>query len=217
MADELIGARNRARVAGSGFTVFTWDDKPILFAQQISHSSPQPVGGTGVVPIHPMDEPYPVELVTPQAASMGTLVLDLFELYGAQVWERLASYLGGDPAGTSSVRTDSVSGAGSGPVDIVGIFNAVSNTPNPIRIVKFIKPPQIRGKTMKPYTEEYHNCVISNVEDGETINIGSIEIVKRLTVNYTYLTRGGRNPMRERKSKNLGGLTPYDSTTTSFG
>lgn len=216
MADDLIGAKNRARVAGSGFTVFTWDNKPILFAQQISHSSPQPVGA-GVVQIHPMDEPYPVELVTPQAASMGTLVLDLYELYGAQVWERLASYLGGDPAGTSTVRADSINGSGKGPVDIVGIYNAVANTANPIRIVKYIKPPQIRGRSMRPYTEEYHNCIISNVEDGETIQIGSIEVVKRLTVNYTYMTRGNRNPMRDRRSTNLGGVTPYDSSTTSFG
>jgi len=216
MADELIGARNRARVAGSGFTVFTWDNKPILFAQQISHSSPAPVSA-GVVEIHPMDEPYPVELITPQAETMGTLVLDLYELYGAQVWERLASYLGGDPAGTSSVRSDSINGKGQGPVDIVGIFKAVADSTNPIRIVKYVKPPTIRGKTMKPYTEEYHNCVISNVEDGETIAIGTMEIVKRITVNYTYMTRGGRNPMRERKSTNLGGVTPYDSSTTSFG
>ena len=216
MADELIGARNRARVAGSGFTVFTWDNKPILFAQQISHSSPQPVGG-GVAQIHPMDEPYPVELITPQAASMGTLTLDLYELYGAQVWERLAGYLGGDPAGTSATRQDSVSGKGKGPVDIVGIFNAVANSPDPIRIVKYIKPPSIRGKTMKPYTEEYHNCVISSVVDDETIQIGTIEIVKRIQVNYTYMTRGGRNPMRERRSTNLGDVAPYDSSTTSFG
>lgn len=216
MADNLVGARDRARVGGSGFTVFTWDDKPILFARQVSHSSPDPVGG-GVVEIHPMDEPYPVELITPQAARMGTIVLDLYELYGAQVWERLASYLGGDPAGTSSNRPDSVNGKGNGPVDIVGIFNAVSNSPNPIRIVKYIKPPQIRGKTMRPYTEEYHNCVISQVADGEQIQVGTMDVVKQITVNYTYMTRGGRNPMRDRKSTNLGGITPYDSSTTSFG
>jgi hypothetical protein len=70
---------------------------------------------------------------------------------------------------------------------------------------------------MKPYTEEYHNCVISNVLDGETIEIGSMEVVKQITVNYTYMTRGNRNPMRDRKSSNLGGVTPYDSSTTSFG
>jgi hypothetical protein len=215
MADDLIGAKNRVRIAGSGFTVFTWENKPVLFARQISHTSPTPVAPTRE--IHPLDEPYPVELITAQAAGMGQLTLELFELYGAQVWERLASYLGGDPAGTASLNRDSVIGKGDGPVDIVGIFNAVSNSPNPIRIIKYIKPPQIRGKTMKPYTEEYHNCVISQVEDGEQIEVGKLEIVKNVIVNYTYMTRGGRNPMLNRRSTNLGGVTPYDSTTTSFG
>jgi hypothetical protein len=215
MADDLIGARNRIRVGGSGFTVFTWDDKPILFAQQINHTSPTPVAATRE--IHPMDEPYPVELVTPQAAGMGTLTLQLYELYGGQVWERLAAYLGGDPAGTSTLAKDSVLGKGDGPVDIVGIFNAVANTSKPIRIVKYIKPPQIRGKTMKPYTEEYHNCVISQVEDGEQIAVGTLEVVKNMIVNYTFMTRGGRNPMTQRRSTNLGGITPYDSSTTTFG
>jgi hypothetical protein len=215
MADDLKGAKNRARVGGSGFTVFTWDNKPILFARQISHISPTPVGA-GTVPIHPMDEPYPVELITPQAASMGTLTLELYELYGAQVWERLAGYLGGDPNATSALGSDGVTGKGKGPVDIVGIFNAVANASEPIRIIKYVKPPQIRGRTMKPYTEEYHNCVISTVQDGETIEVGTMEIMKQLVVNYTYMTRGFRNPMTKRRSTNLGGITPNDSTTSSF-
>lgn len=204
MAGPLNGAQNRARVAGSGFTVFTWDNKPILFAQQIEHQSPMPVAG--VVPIHPMDEPYPVELITPQAANMGQIVLELYELYGAQVWERLADYLGGD---------SKVTGTGKGPVDIVGIFQAVANTPNPIRIIKYIRPPAIRGKKMAPYTEEYHNCVISSVLDGERISVGSMEITKQLTVNYTYMTRGNQNPVVDgTRSGNLGGVR--SSTTTSF-
>lgn len=204
MAGPLNGAQNRARVAGSGFTVFTWDNKPILFAQQITHVSPQPVAG--VVPIHPLDEPYPVELITPQAANMGSLTLELYELYGAQVWERLASYLGGD---------SKITGTGKGPVDIVGIFRAVANTPNPIRIIKYIRPPAIRGKKMAPYTEEYHNCVISAVADGETIAVGTMEILKQITVNYTYMTRANENPVLDgTRSANLGGVN--NSTTTSF-
>jgi hypothetical protein len=205
MAGDLKGAQNRVRVGGSGFTVFTWDNKPILFAQQIAHQSPQPVG-QGIAAIHPMDEPYPVELITPQAAGMGILTLDLYELYGAQVWERLASYLGGDAKTT---------GTGKGPVDIVGIFQAVANTPNPIRIVKYVKPPQIRGKVMKPYTEEYHNCVISQIADGERIEVGTLEVIKQITVNYTYMTRGNENPVVDKmKSRNLGGVS--NSITTSF-
>ena len=214
MAGDLIGASNRARVGGSGFTVFTWDNSPVLFAQEIGHKSPTPVG-VGTVAIHPLDEPYPVELITPLAANMGEITLNLYELYGAQVWERLASYLTKQEF-SPMPNSGEAKGLGHGPVDIVGIFNAVANSSKPIKIVKYVKPPKIRGKSMRPYTEEYHNCVISSVVDGETIQVGTMEIVKQITVNYTFMTRNNKNPMKERRSKNLGGLPTNDSTSTSF-
>src|SRR4051812_30709706 len=100
---------NRARVGGSGFTVFTWSGQLLAFANQVAHTSPTPVG-PGPVPIHPMDEPYPVEVITPAAAGMGTLTLEFFELYGQRVWERLVGL-----AGT---------------VDIVHIFKTVAALDN---------------------------------------------------------------------------------------
>ena len=183
---------SRARVGGSGFTVFKWDGNPILFARQISHTSPQPVG-PGTVPIHPMDTPYPVELVTPQALSMGTLTLELYELYGSNVWERLAGYLNN----TSSSDTNR------GPVDLAGLFQNVAQRGTPIQIVKYINPPARTGSTTPnptTYTEEYHNCVISQLQDGETIEVGTMEVLKQMTVNYTHLTRGGRNQLLDNVS-----------------
>lgn len=193
--NQLEGSRNRARVGGSGFTVFAWNNKPILFARQISHQSPAPVG-PGTVPIHPMDTPYPVELITPQAATMGTITLELYEVYGSNVWERLAGL--GDSTG-------------SGPVDIVGIFKTVADMKSPVRIFKYIRPPSIRGKIMTPYTEEYHNCVVSQVMDGETIEVGTMEVLKQMVVNYTHLTRGGRNDVLTRTNLGSGA---HDSSVT---
>lgn len=175
--NDLSGRRNRARVGGSGFTVFAWMNQPILFARQISHQSPAPVGA-GTTPIHPMDTPYPVELVTPMAATMGTITLELYELYGSNVWERLSGLAGAN---------------NQGPVDIVGIFKAVSNMGQPVTIFKYIRSPSIRGKPFDTYTEEYHNCVVSQVVDGETIEVGTMEVLKQMVVNYTHITRGGRN------------------------
>lgn len=201
----LRGARDRARVGGSGFTTFLWENQIIAFARQVSIQSPTGVG-PGTVPIHPLDRPYPVELVTPMAATMGGITLELYELYGANVWERLAGLGSG----------------GSGPVDLVGIFRAVANATRPIRIVKMIKPPRLRGALLATssggskanyYTEEYHNCVVSQVEDGETIEVGTMEVLKRMTVNYTHLTRGGRNNVLDTVNNTLG----RDSTTTDFG
>lgn len=198
--NDLTGRRNRARVGGSGFTVFAWMNQPILFARQISHQSPVPVGA-GTTPIHPMDAPYPVELVTPMAATMGTLTLELYELYGSNVWERLS--------GLSGTGAD-------GPVDIVGIFKAVSNMSQPVTVFKYIRSPSIRGTPFATYTEEYHNCVISQVMDGETIEVGTMEIIKQMVVNYTHITRGGRNDVLT--SQNLGAdnlVTPPNGTYVS--
>lgn len=198
--NQLDGSTNRARVGGSGFTIFAWEQKPILFARQISHRSPTPVG-PGVVPIHPMDTPYPVEIITPLAATMGEITLELYELFGSNVWERLV-HLGGEVNATGQT--------GQGPVDIVGIFKAIANTPKPVRIFKYVRPPAIRGQVMQPYTEEYHNCVVSAVEDGETIEVGTMEVLKRMVINYTHLTRNGRNDMLTKT--NLGGSGAFDSS-----
>lgn len=174
--NQLKGNTDRARVGGSGFTVFRWNSQPILYAQQISHQSAQPVAPPSA--IHPMDTAYPVEIITSQAASMGTITLRLYEHFGSQVWEQLSG-LG--------------RGSGRGPVDIVGVMKAVANAAKPIQVFKYIRPPSIRGKKMPPYTEEYHNVVISSIEDGEIIEIGTMEVLKTIEMNYTHITRGGRN------------------------
>lgn len=158
----------RARLGGSGFTVFTWDGQLIAFARQISHTSPTPVG-PGPTPIHPMDEPYPVEIITPAASNIGTLTLELYELYGKKVWERLVNL--------------------SGTIDLVDIFIQVAKRDKPISLVKFVRPPTLGGKRIPAYTEEYNNCVITNVLDGETIEVGTMEVLKQITVAYTFMTR----------------------------
>lgn len=172
--------RNRARVGGSGFTVFSWEAQPLLYAKQVSHVSPAPV--QGVVPIHPMDTPYPTELVTPMAATMGTITMEFYDLYGSTIWERLGGLVGESPLK-------------GGPVDIVGLFKAVANEASPITIFKFVRAPSLNGKQFRTYTEEYHNCVISQVANGETIEVGTMEILKQITVNYTHVTIEGENPV----------------------
>ena len=82
---------------------------------------------------------------------------------------------------------------GDGPVDIVGIYKAIANTAKPIRVFKYVKPPSIRGRQMRPYTEEYHNVIVASVEDGETIEVGTMEVLKQVQLQYTHMTRGGRN------------------------
>lgn len=209
MGSAATKFRNRVRVAGSGFTIFCFGGQPISFAQQVAHTSPQPVG-QGVSAIHPMDEPYPVEIITPAAAGMGQLVLNLYELFGSggsasKAWDRLGAKLGGSslgsPFGGGSSENQSTmlqvgsDGVFNGATDIVDIFvRQAQADPSQLNIVKYIRPLSAGG-SVKPYTEEYHGCVISNVVDGEQIEVGTLEVIKQITVSYRYLTRNGKpNP-----------------------
>lgn len=180
---------NRVRVGGSGFTVFRWNGHLLAFARQVAHTSPAPVG-PGAVPIQPMDSPYPIQVITPAAAGMGSLVLDLYELYGAQTWERLGVAAGRSLGATNSAPDQA--GIFGGAVDIVHIFRRQAAAKDPIQVVKYIQAPTLRGGQLPAYTEEYHNCVITNVVDGETIEVGTMEVLKQITIGYTHLTRGGR-------------------------
>lgn len=155
---------NRVRVGGSGFTYFSWMNQIIAFARQVSHTSPEPVG-PGPVAIQPLNAKRPIQVITPGAAGMGTLVVELYELYGAQVWEQLIGL--------------------SGTLDLVEIFQAVAAMANPISMSKTIVPPVLQGVHFPSYSEVYHNCVITNVANGETIEVGTMEIRKQITVAYT--------------------------------
>src|SRR3954468_13924142 len=82
------------RVGGSGFTKISIGTQVVTFCRMANDVSPAPVG-TGTVPIHPMDSEYPIELITPQAASMGTLTLEIYDRWSARFWNQLAFTKGG--------------------------------------------------------------------------------------------------------------------------
>lgn len=204
--------QSRVRVGGSGFTIFTFGGQPVTFCQQVSQTSPAPVGG-GMAVIQPMDEPYPIEIITPAAAGPGQIILNLFELFGSggtasKVWDRLGLSLGakngpfgsegpGNQSTNFNLTGPGVGGIFQGAVDIVDIFiRQAQATPAQLQIVKIIRPLGASGPPgtpIAPYTEEYHGCVITNVADGEQVAIGTMEILKQITVNYRYTTRNG-NP-----------------------
>ena len=186
---------NRARVAGSGFTIFTFAGQPIAFAQQVGEVSPTPVG-PGPVAIHPLDEPYPVQVITPAASGMGSITLNLYELYNEKVWDRLASDVNGSVSnpfgGVGSNDLNTSGGVFDGAVDLVDVFIRQAEYSNNLNIVKYIRPPMIGGRKGTPYAEQYHGCVITNIMDGEQIEVGSMEIIKQVTVAYRFKTRNGK-------------------------
>lgn len=181
-ASESRGAKSRrVRVGGSNFTIFLWQNEIIGWANQTSIVSPTPVG-SGATPIHPLDSPYPVDIITPAAQNIGTMTLEMWELYNAKVWERLQG-LAGTP-------------------DLANIFLTMASMGEAVQLVKLIRPPKLTGinpanitaENQKEiaagapqYGELYKNVTITNVEDGETINIGTMDIIKRVTIAYTQM------------------------------
>lgn len=206
--------QNRVRVGGSGFTIFTFGGQPITFCQQVAHTSPQFVGN-GASAIQPLDEPYPVEIITPAAAGMGQLVLNLYDLFGqggstgvngvSKVWDRLGAAVGSGlqaPFGAlsqsgvgnvSTVLPNVTTGTGpfTGLVDIVDIaIRQAQLDPTQMQIVKYVRPLSAGGN-VRPYFESYVGCIITSVVDGEQIDVGTLEVLKQITVAYRYLTRNG--------------------------
>lgn len=186
---------NRARVGGSGFTILTFAGQPVAFAQQFAETSPTPVG-PGPVAIHPLDEPYPVQVITPAASGMGSLTLNLYELYNEKVWDRLAADVEGSNsnpfggAGSNDINTSN--GVFDGAVDLVDVFIRQAEYSGPLNVVKYIRPPTIGGRKGNPYAQQYHGCVITNIVDGDTIEVGTMDIVKQVTIAYRFTTRNNR-------------------------
>lgn len=188
-------AARQFRVGGSRFTTFEWDGAPIAHANQVAHTSPAAVANP--VAIQPLDSRRPQEVITANAIGMGTLVLEIIELYGEPVWKELVSLAkGGTKAiptgligqqGPNNVATASTSGnaaSQNNATDLADIFNVIASTPNPITVVKYVNPPA--GSKKKAYFTTFHNCVISDYQDDETIAIGTMQLFKQLTVNYTH-------------------------------
>jgi hypothetical protein len=183
---------NRARVGGSGFTIFTFAGQPIAFAQQVSETSPVPVG-PGPVAIHPLDEPYPVQVITPAASGMGSLTLNLYELYNEKVWDRLAADVGSTSkspfggVGSNDIKTGG--GLFDGAVDLVDVFIRQAEFDGSLNVVKYIRPPVLSGRAGLPYAEQFHGCIITNIVDGDNIEVGTMEVIKQVTVAYRFKTR----------------------------
>lgn len=206
MATSAI-TQNRVRVAGAGFTLFTFGGQPITFCEQVAYTSPRPVAPPSY--IQPMDEPYAVEILASPAAQPGQLVLNLFELFGSgghasKAWDRLGASVGNasNPFGplsqsglgnVSTLLQNLTPGNGpfAGAVDIVDIFiRQALMEPQQMQIVKIIRPLSA-GNNAQPYTEEYNGCIITDVVDGEQVAVGTVEVIKQITVAFRYLSRNG--------------------------
>lgn len=149
---------SQTRIGGSGWTSFSWRGTTLAWAQTLNDTAPAPVAAAQAV--QPLDAQHPVEIVTARAVGMGTLRLTLFELWNGPVWQQLPG-LGGS-ATLLDVLTQQV-------------------TLGDVSCRKVIKKP-----TGGFRTKVYYGCTITDADDGESINIGTMTLPKNITVAYTY-------------------------------
>lgn len=176
---------NTFRVGGSGFTAFHWQGHVIGFAQAVGHQSPQPVAQP--VAIQPLDAPRPLQILVPAAIGPGTLQLQMFEMYNSAVWDRIMAIVDSIPAnGTLGIPASGVYN------DLVNVFLRMSAIGRGITASKIVYPPNagVRGgPKVRHYAEQFHNCTITDIRDDENIQIGTMEVVKSMTVMYTKMSR----------------------------
>lgn len=156
--------RAKVRVVGSNYTTFLYNGKSIAYLEVIQDTGQRPLGGQGYEFIHPLGYRTPVDVVTGRVLDGGVITLTIRELWNQNVWEQLAGLAGTD--------------------NIVDIFERLARQENYVSMTKIITPP--KGPK---YGKIYHRCVIVDIEDGETVNIGALSVPKTITVAYTHTSR----------------------------
>ena len=157
--------RAKTRVLGSNYTTFQYAGKSIGYLEVINDSGQAALsdGGRGYEFIHPLGYRAPIDVVTSRVIDGGLLTLSIRELWHQEVWEQLAGLTGTH--------------------DIIQVFERLAATPNYVSCAKIVTPPD--GKR---YGKVYHRCVVVDIPTGEEIRIGTLSILKNVTVAYTHTT-----------------------------
>jgi hypothetical protein len=157
----------QVRVVGSGYSTFSYQGQPIAFLEQVDDSGQRAFSDAGAAYqfIQPIGARTPVEIATSRVLQGGTLSLTIRELWNEFVWEQLAGL-----AGTRN---------------IVDIFDALAANPAYVTCQTVITPPNGSGK---PRGKNFHNCVVVDISDNDTITVGGLAVTKGIVVAYTHST-----------------------------
>lgn len=151
---------SQTRIAGSGFTTMLFQNQRLAYLQIMQDTPPTPVATAQAV--QPIDESVPLEIVTALAVGVGTLRCTFYELWNFPVWSALPGL-----AGTFTL------------LDVLKRQVSLGA----VTMQKIIKSPSgiMRARI-------YHNVVITDIDEGENVNIGTMTLPKTLTFQYCYTT-----------------------------
>ena len=151
---------SKTRIGGSGFTTMTFRGTRLAYLQTLQDTPPQPVAGAQVV--QAIDEAVPQEIVTSLAVGAGTLRMTFYELWNEPVWAKLP--------GLEQTNT------------LLEVLQRQVSL-GEVRCTKLIKSPSGIFRV-----RNYHGCVLTDIDEGEQVNIGTMTLPKTITMQYTKTT-----------------------------
>ena len=151
---------SKTRVGGSGFTTMTFRGTRLAYLQTMQDTPPQPVAGAQVV--QSIDEATPQEIVTAMAVGAGTMRMTFYELWNEPVWSSLP--------GLSGTNT------------LLEVLQR-QMTLGEVRCSKLIRSPSGFYRV-----RNYHGCVLTDIDEGEQVNIGTMTLPKTITMQYIKTT-----------------------------
>lgn len=154
---------SNVRVVGSNYSTFRWRGKAIAYLEQVRDQGVSPV--SQVEPIHPLGYDFPTEFAVPRALNAGQLSITIRELWEKPVWQHLE--------GLANAQ------------NLLDVWRVIGQDPSEITCQTIIRPPQ--GNYLRVKT--YHNLVISQIDDSETVDIGSMSIARQIQCVYTHSSR----------------------------
>lgn len=156
---------SQVRVVGSGYTSINYNGRPIKWCSRVDDSG-QTVGqGASVQAITPLGYRHPIEIATPRFLGMGTLTFYITELWEQPAWWQMEGLEGTE--------------------NIIDVFERLGALEGDVTATKFIKPP---GRNQW-FVKTYHGVVITDLGEGETVEIAGMTIDRTIRAGYTHTTR----------------------------
>lgn len=150
---------------GGGYTVFQYNNSPLLYVQTVTDQAPQPVAAPE--PVQPLDAPRPIEIAFAAAHGVGNLQLSVFEQWESPVWATM-------------VTNSPFAGLN----DIVDVFRSNVNN-GAVTCTKIVNIPRRGNAGASRRIKTYSGCYVTMIDDSETVNVGTITLPKAITITYT--------------------------------
>lgn len=151
---------SKSRIGGSGYTSLLFQGQRLAYLQVIQDTPPTPVATAQAV--QPIDEPVPVEIVTAGAVGVGTMRMTFYEKWVSPAWWALPG--------------------------LEGTNNLLEVLKRQIALGSVTMQKVVRSPNGIMRARVYHGVVVTDVDEGENINIGTMTLPKTLTAQYTHST-----------------------------